>query len=57
MDALADAYAWRVSLIHIFLRVIRGSRNGLLEPINLAVRIYSFLYLCLAAGLTLRDAI
>ena len=57
MDALADAYAWRVSLIHIFIRVIRGSRNGLLEPINLAVRIYSFLYLCLAAGLTLRDAI
>ena len=43
MDALADssAYAWRVSLIHIFIRVIRGSRNGLVETINLAVRIYT----------------
>ena len=43
MDALADssAYAWRVSIIHIFIRVIRGSRNGLVETINLAVRIYT----------------
>ena len=43
MDALADpsAYAWRVSIIHIFIRVIRGSRIGLAETINLAVRIYT----------------
>ena len=43
MDALADpsAYAWRVSIIHIFIRVIRGSRIDLAETINLAVRIYT----------------
>ena len=43
MDALADppAYAWRVSIIHILIRVIRGSRIGLAETINLAVRIYT----------------
>ena len=37
----SSAYAWRVSIIHIFIRVIRGSRNGLVETINLAVRIYT----------------